>query len=297
MASAAAGGAAGSASMSAAPSRSASSATGGAGGVSPAARCSGARATGARLRARLTYAISGQDDAIEDLLLTYRYGREGVSPSAAHEVELDCAPGRRAYAFCPACGRRVRTLYAPPGAELFACRVCYRLVYRRSRAGETARLRAARSPVRRCGSCRRCRSAPGGGRGVATYPRLPPRSPASSRRSRRCGEAETRLWCLRLRAAGLSYRQIAALLEISKSSVARYCVAGRKAHRAPRPWCANASSSASARPRSAADDDLRGLDAYLRALHHHALRLGLYHHPLSESEERVVIAGDGALEP
>jgi hypothetical protein len=28
-------------------------------------------------------------------------------------------------------------------------------------------------------------------------------------------------------------------------------------------------------------------------MHHHALRLGLYHHPLSETEERVVmVAGD-----
>ena len=40
-----------------------------------------------------------------------------------------------------------------------------------------------------------------------------------------------------------------------------------------------------------------GLAAYLRALHHHALRLGLYHHPLSESEERVVVFADAAPGP
>jgi len=44
-------------------------------------------------------------------------------------------------------------------------------------------------------------------------------------------------------------------------------------------------------------EDLRGLDAYLRATHHHALRLGLYHHPLSEREERVVLPADDAFEP
>jgi hypothetical protein len=41
---------------------------------------------------------------------------------------------------------------------------------------------------------------------------------------------------------------------------------------------------------------LRGLDAYVRATHHHALRLGLYHHSLSEREERVVIPGDAVAE-
>jgi hypothetical protein len=31
-------------------------------------------------------------------------------------------------------------------------------------------------------------------------------------------------------------------------------------------------------------------------MHRHALRLGLYHHPLSETEERVVIDADDAAE-
>ena len=87
---------------------------------------------GGETRARLSYVISGQEDATDDLLLTYRYECEGASLSAEREVELDCAPGKRLYASCPACGRRVRTLYAPLGAERFACRSCYRLVYRRS---------------------------------------------------------------------------------------------------------------------------------------------------------------------
>ena len=128
--------------------------------------------------------ISGQEDAIEDLLLTYRYERDGARPAAAHELELDCAPGQRSYAYCPACGRRVRTLYAPLGADLFACRACYRLVYRRSQWREQLDLRAGGGRPSAARSSRRCRSAPAAGRGAATYPRLPPRSPASSRRSR-----------------------------------------------------------------------------------------------------------------
>jgi len=89
---------------------------------------------GGKALARLAYVITGQEDATEDLLLTYRYECESAGLSTRHELELDCGPGRRVCATCPACGRRVRTLYAPHGAELFACRSCYRLVYRRSRA-------------------------------------------------------------------------------------------------------------------------------------------------------------------
>ena len=50
--------------------------------------------------ARLSYVISGQEDATEDLLLSYRYECEGAGPSVGHELELDCAPGRRACATC-----------------------------------------------------------------------------------------------------------------------------------------------------------------------------------------------------
>jgi hypothetical protein len=97
---------------------------------------------GGETLARLTYAITGQEDATADLLLTYRYERDGMRLASEHELELDCAPGQRSYASCPACGRRVRTLYAPQDAELFACRACYRLVYRRSAVARAAHLRA-----------------------------------------------------------------------------------------------------------------------------------------------------------
>jgi hypothetical protein len=188
----------------------------------------------------------------------------------------------------------VRTLYAPPGAEGFACRSCWGLIYRRSHADETLAyvaevagptMRELRAlPKRtRCRPRRRYVAAPP----AALLRELEAEPPL--------GESELRLWCLRLRAAGLSYRQIAALLECSKSSVARYCAAGRAgidAMALVRERLQRASLGA-APPQG---DELRGLDTYLRALHRHALRLGLYHHPLSETEERVLIPGDVASE-
>jgi hypothetical protein len=239
--------------------------------------------------------ISGQEEATEDLLLSYRYECEGAGSCVRHELELDCAPGRRACVTCPACGRRVRTLYAPQGAEFFACRICYGLVYRRSQwreqlsyvqevAGPALReLEALPQRTRR--------------RARRRYVAAPP--PALARELEAQpprGEAETRLRCLRLRAAGLSYRQIAAVPELSKSSVARICAAGPQAV-STQALLRERLEQASLGPAPPADDDFGGLDAYLRATHHHALRLGLYHHPLSESEERVVLPAGDAFEP
>jgi transposase-like protein len=249
---------------------------------------------GGETLARLVYVISGQEDALEDLLLTYRYGRGGAELSVGHEVELERSSGRRLYAYCPACGRRVRTLYAPRGAERFACRSCYRLVYRRSRADETlAYASEAAGPAMRQLQAlpRRTRR-----RARRRYVAAPPAALARELAAQPpLGEAEARLWCLRLRAAGLSYRQIAALLEFSKSSVARYCAAGRSGIDTMA-LVRERVEQVSAGPAPPQDDDLRGLDAYLRAMHRHALRLGLYHHPLSETEERVVIPDDSGSE-
>src|SRR5664280_1182635 len=250
---------------------------------------------GGETLARLSYVIGTQEDATEDLLLTYRYESEGVGSSSERELELDCARGRRAYAFCPACGRRVRTLYAPKGAELFACRACYRLVYRRPQWREQlSYVQEVAGPA-----LRQLQALPSRTRRRARR-RYVPAPPAALVRELEAeppwGEAETHLWCLRLRAAGLSYRQIGALLEISKSSVARICAAGRKAISNP-DLVRERLEQASLGPAPPADDDFAGLDAYLRALHHHALSLGLYHHPSGESEERVVLPADDAFEP
>jgi len=109
------------------------------------------------------------------------------------------------------------------------------------------------------------------------------------------GEAEARLWCLRLRACGLSHRQIGGLVELSKSTVQRYCAAGPQAI-STQALMRERLEQASLGPAPPADDAAAGLDAYLRATHHHALRLGLYHHPSTEREERVVIFADTASE-
>ena len=87
--------------------------------------------------------------------------------------------------------------------------------------------------------------------------------------------------------------QIAVLLEISKSSVARICAAGPQAIGA-QALMRERLEEALLGPAPPEGEDLHSLDVYLRATHHHALRLGLYHHPLNEREERVVIFADTA---
>jgi hypothetical protein len=246
---------------------------------------------GGEIRGRLSYAISGQESAPGELLLGYRYAHQGVSLAFERDVELDCSPGKRSYLYCPRCSARVRTLYAPLGAELFACRSCYGLIYRHSGADDTlAYLAEVAGPA-----IRQLRALPKRTRHRPRrrYVVAPPAALARELEAQPPeGESDLRLWCLRLRAAGLSYRQIAALVGTSKSSVARYCADGRAAidvtaltrERLQRAWVG---------PVAPPDDDRGSLDVHLRAMHHHALRLGLYHHPLSETEERVVmVAGD-----
>ncbi len=248
---------------------------------------------GGETRGRLTYVISRRGGDTGELRLTYRYAHQGANLSFEHEVELDCSPGKRSYLSCPRCGARVRTLYAPLGAEFFACRSCYGLVYRRSGADDTlAYLAEVAGPAMRelRALPKRTRRQP-----RRRYVVAPPAALARELEAQPPeGESELRLWCLRLRAAGLSYRQIAALVDSSKSSVARYCADGRSAidvtaltrEGLQRAWVG---------PVAPTGDDRGSLDIYLRAMHHHALRLGLYHHPLSETEERVVIVtGDAA---
>jgi hypothetical protein len=252
-----------------------------------------ARYDGATL-ARLTYAITVQPQASKELFLSYRYSRQGAGLAAENVIKLECLRGQRSLAFCPLCGRRVRTLYAPPARGIFACRCCWGLVYRRSSTKETLAyvaevagptIRELQTLPKR--SRRRQRH-----RYVASPPaklaRLLEEEPP-------WGEQELRLWCLRLRAAGLSYRQIAVLTESSKSSVQRYCAAGR-AGIDTMALLQERLQRASAGPLPPADDDLRGVDVYLGALHRHALRLGLYRHPLSDTEERLVIVAEAGSE-
>lgn len=252
---------------------------------------------GGVLHARLTYAITGHEDAGDELLLTYRYWPDGSGLCHENEIELECLPGRRSYAYCPGfgCGRRVRTLYAPPGAGVFRCRSCWGLVYQRSQGAETlAYVQEAAGPAMRelVALPERTRRRPR----RAYVARLPKELADHLEEELPLAENELRLWCLRLRAAGLSYRQIAALTESSKSGVARICAAGR-AGIDSQALVSERLERAAAVPAPPEGDDLRALDAYLGALHRHALRLGLYRHPITEPEERLVIFADTASEP
>ena len=250
---------------------------------------------GGATRARLSYAITGQEHVGGELLLTYRYRPDGVGLSYENEVELECPPGRRSFAYCPGCGRRVRSLYAPPGADVFRCRTCWGLVYRRSHADESlAYVAEVAGPTMKelVALPKRTRR-----RQRRTYVERPPAELARRLEEELpLGEQELRLWCLRLRAAGLSYRQIALLTESSKSTVARICRAGRAAIDTMA-LVRERLEHASLGPAPPEGDDPRSLDAYLGALHRHALRLGLYRHPITEPEERLVIFADSVPEP
>ena len=138
---------------------------------------------------------------------------------------IDVCPGLASCAICY-CGKAVRQLYAPPEVELFACRHCWKLIHRRKTEDPTAWERLMAGPA------------------IDDYAALPwrvrhraPRNyvekPPAVLAAELAGELplapqELRLWSLRLRACGLSYRQIARLTESSKSTVARLCLEGRE---------------------------------------------------------------------
>ena len=178
-----------------------------------------------RLRARLSYTIT-QDGG--RTLFAYCYWPQGEGPCFEDVFVLQSARGRGSLALCPmtGCGRRVRTLYAPPGAALFRCRTCWGLVYRASPVKQAlAEAQATARPL----LCD-LEALP---EGPLSVPRHPRRGRISEEyadclaQELPLGPQELRLWSLRLRQKGLSYRSIAAHLECSKSSVARFCQAGR----------------------------------------------------------------------
>lgn len=241
-----------------------------------------------QILARLTYMILGEKHAGDDLLLAYRYRRADEARWQEEYIDLACGGARRSLALCPGCGARVRTLYASLGSRCFICRTCLGLVYRRPPAAERqAHLAEVAGPVlgelaalpaqtRRKPPARFVEHPP-----VALARQLQEELPLA--------EQELRLWCLRLRTCGLSYRQIAALVESSKSSVARICAAGKQGIDAVALMGESLQRSEHIPAPAEDGDGLPAVDAYLAALHRHALRLGLYRHPLSESEERLLI--------
>lgn len=179
-------------------------------------------------RGRLSYTIAELlwfgGEVLLTLTLHYR-NRPGAPQGCTDIVLVGGGAGRRYYAQCPFCERRVRKLYGPPGEEHFLCWRCHGLVHRRVPALEKraaqADLQAARGSL--CEGLYR--------------PSPASESPAALKASselllgmlhneKPLEPQELRIYCLRLAKAGYSLRRSVALVGISKSSVARILAAG-----------------------------------------------------------------------
>jgi hypothetical protein len=250
---------------------------------------------GGALRAHLLYEISAQGESGLGPQLVYRYWPREGGPYFGFRVELGVMPGRRALAACPECGRWVRRLYALPRGIELCCRACERLVYREPLwHSYVTELRAVAGPALRALDELpvRTRSRP-----RRRYVESAPRALAAELAAELpLAEQELRLWCLRLRACGLSYRQIARLTESSKSGVARICAAGRDGvdgHALSKERWQRAQSL----PVPPEGDDRRALAAYLGVVMRYARAHGLYRAAHGEPEQRLVIPAGAQAEP
>lgn len=243
-------------------------------------------------RARLLYAIGEQPGpgGATLLTLTLRYHRTPSATASQERIVLAGGAGRRFLAECPSCARPVRKLYAPPGAERFLCRVCHGLVYRRMPQQEAlAALQAAMGSLLEGLH----EVSPATGASSAAAKRSARQALLSTLEEERpLGPQELRIYCLRLAKMGLSVRQIAALVDSSKSSVQRHLAAGLDgidrraliAERLERLW---------ALPPVPSADDPGTLRQQVMTIGRHARRLGLHRAPGREPEERVLIVDDG----
>ena len=131
---------------------------------------------------------------------------------------------------CPDCQGAVRRLYALPGGERFACRSCQGLVYRRP--SQRQRQEQALDELREAmGPLLEAALVVDGLLDDLPVDVRPLRHDLAEllailEEERPLFDCELRLWCLRLRAEGLSLRAIARASGSSKSSVARYLAAG-----------------------------------------------------------------------
>lgn len=246
-----------------------------------------------RPTARLAYRLAAIGDAGEQrrLRLAYRYRPSDGLLSYDDEVELVVARGCRPVALCPDCGRAVRSLYAPPGARLFLCRSCQALSYGRSAWRQRlADLRSAAGPALE--ELAALPEAPPTAAPRRFVAGPPPQLAEQLQQELPLGAQELRLWCLRLRAGGLSYRQIAPLVGSSKSSVARICAAGQAGidRLALIRECVE---RAAAMPPLVLGTNRRALGAELRSLHAHLQRRRLSP-PECEPEQREVSALESA---
>ena len=245
------------------------------------------------MRARLSYTIAEQRWPGGDVLLTLtlRYRQRLMASESRDEIVLVGGGGRRFYGECPFCERPVRKLYAPPGEEHFLCRSCHRLVYRRVPQQEA---RAALADA----------EAAMGSLLEGLYELSPATTKARSAAARRrdleallrmledelpLEPQELRIYCLRLAKAGLSLRQIAALVGSSKSSVARFLAAGRQGLDT-RALLAERLQRYRAFPAMPLGDDPKALDEHANMIARHVRRFRLNRAPRSEPEERVLIA-------
>jgi hypothetical protein len=243
-------------------------------------------------RAQLSYTIAAEDwpGGPPLLMLALRYRKTLSSPESCDYIVLSDGGARRWVARCPTCRRPVRRLYAPPDHDSFLCRDCQGLVYRR-RPQQTAALTQVQATMGSLlGSLTQVQTAVASAGPAAARRGAPEALLRALADDLPLGPQELRLYCLRLSKAGLSLRQIAALVDTSKSSVARYLAAGLDGvdiEALVSEWL----ERFAAFPAAAAGDGPKALRAQLKMIRRHARLSGLYRAPASEPEERVLVAG------
>ena len=230
--------------------------------------------------ALLVYRIARQQHSQRppSLLVAYLYWRNLLVAPQGAEIELVGGQGARISALCPGwgCGRPARKLYLPPGDDLLLCRCCHGLTYPPSPKARNLRLmREILAPLL---AEIEAASKPG---------EPPPEEDGPGYR----GPQESRLACLRLRACGLSLRQIAPRVGISKSSVGRYLHDGADGIDAfelyrERQMEAHLESLAAL---GGASVSFGALGQELREIHRLAARFDLYRHNATENEVRVLL--------
>ena len=163
---------------------------------------------------------------------------------------------------CPGCERPVRKLYAPPGEVLFLCRLCHHLRYAGSARAKALRRRAVLGPVlAELAAMQLAGQAVLSSSEARRSELLGPLLGSLRRGRREC--ASPACACER---AGLSYRQIAAHVYRSKSSVARYVAAGPAGIDLEGLYDEHLLASFMGIDRQFADGDLKAIDGELAAM-------------------------------
>ena len=227
----------------------------------------------------LVYRIAREQESgrTARLLLAYLYWPSLLAEPQGAQIELAGGQGSRISALCPGwgCERPERTLYIPPSDDRLLCRVCHGLVYPPSAKARNLRLMhdiLAPLLAEIEAACQ------------GSGPPPEPEGPGY------LGPQESRLACLRLRSRGLSLRQIAARVGISKSSVGRYLLDGAagidpfelyRERQMEAHFDSLAALSQGSRSSGVIGRELREIDR-------RAARWGLYRHYASENEVKLL---------